>query len=191
MSSSGASSGGAGLLAPAAGQFYSTHTGSVVGPAPASGQMNLGAFYLPYGITFTQLGLHVVVAASAGGTGTPVIYVDDGTGQPGALAASVAALDATVLGVQLAQTLVGRIPAPVTLPPGWYWGGVLTLGTPATLPGYRGSTPGQRSPLGGIARGNNVDGAAVAFSRTGLAAAPDPAGAVATNVNVPDLIIGT
>lgn len=146
--------------------------------------MNLGAFYLPFGLTVVQLGLLVTAAGSVGATGTPLIYADDGTGQPGTLALAGPALDVTATGAKLGA-------AAATLPPGWYWGGALTLGAPTTLPTYQAGTANNANPAGGIAVATNADTKATAFSRSGQAAPPNPAGAVATNVNIPDLFIGT
>ena len=120
--------------------------GNVYGPpaatttsTPPNGELRWAPFYVPNSVTIDQLTAEIATAGSTGALAR-LGLAPDNAGQPGALLVDAGTAAATASGGVAITLAATRL-----LAPGWYWGGVVTQGAPATLPVMRalnGALPG-------------------------------------------------
>lgn len=120
------------FVGPRVGEWITQAASALDQYSVADGWVRLGPMWLPAG-TYDGLAFQVSIAGSAGALLRPVIYADDGTGQPGARALDVAAVDATTTGRKEITGLSLGVPSSGSL----LWCGLAIQGGAATRPSYQ------------------------------------------------------
>lgn len=118
-------------LPPKSAHWYAAVSRDITATVMVNQRLTVAPVFLSSVTKITDLAFEVTTAGEASSTFSPAIYADDGQGAAGALVYGGTATSTSTTGVKTISGLT------LTLEPGWYWIGGLTLSAPTTPPALR------------------------------------------------------